>query len=161
MLSVSVYWEKKNWTKQRNDMVYNIVPLQARNAHVQHQILHDTHTLKSSFETYKNALKNMYIDIFICIQIGPSQQKQTHITIHVSEFCHGSFSTEMRRLRWRERASERLFSPRRGQISQGGKLFSSPNTSTEEKNNNERQKSTEPQLKCFFPPLKVKRHRRK
>lgn len=36
------------------------------------------HTLKSSFETYKNALKNMYIDIFICIQIGPSEQQQTY-----------------------------------------------------------------------------------
>lgn len=53
------------------------------------------HTLKSSFETYKNALKNMYIDIFICIQIGPLQQKTNTHTIHMSEFCLRRLSTEM------------------------------------------------------------------
>lgn len=153
MLSVSVYWEKKNWTKQRNDMVYNIVPLQARNAHVQHQILHDTHTLKSSFETYKNALKNMYIDIFICIQIGPSQQKQTHITIHVSEFCHGSFSTEMRRLRWRERASGRsphveVRSLREGNSSAPPTLVQKRRTTTKDK------RALSHNLSAFFPPSK-------
>lgn len=55
------------------------------------KIFHDTHTLKSSFETYKNALKNMYIDIFICIQIGPSQQKQTHIPFICLSFAKGGF----------------------------------------------------------------------
>lgn len=68
------------------------------------KIFHDTHTLKSSFETYKNALKNMYIDIFICIQIGPSQQKQTHIPFICLSFAKGGFfffffSTETRRQR--------------------------------------------------------------
>lgn len=57
------------------------------------KIFHDTHTLKSSFETYKNALKNMYIDIFICIQIGPSQQKQTHIPFICLNFAR-EVSTE-------------------------------------------------------------------
>lgn len=91
-------WEKKQEKKQNKKRhgIQHCASLNCRlcNAHIQHQIFHDTHTLKSSFETYKNALKNMYIDIFICIQIGPSQQKTNTHTIHMSEFCQKRFSTE-------------------------------------------------------------------
>lgn len=36
----------------------------------------------------------MDIDIFICIQIGPSQQKQTHIPFICPSFAKRRFCTE-------------------------------------------------------------------
>lgn len=60
--------------------------------HTRYQgLLWYTHTLKSSFETYKNALKNMYIDIFVCIQIGPSQQNKRTYYSHVWVLPMGVF----------------------------------------------------------------------
>lgn len=98
--NVKCYCLLKEWEREKtgkNNMVYNIVPLfNCRLVMHTHntKVFHDTHTLKSSFETYKNALKNMYIDIFICIQIGPSQQKQTHIPFICLSFAKGGFLTE-------------------------------------------------------------------
>lgn len=118
-------------------MVYNIVPLFNCRL-VMHtyntKVFHDTHTLKSSFETYKNALKNMYIDIFICIQIGPSQQKQTHIPFICLSFAKGGF---LQRLTSTQRVQ--LMCSRTPYIkveSPGRENHQLPNTSTDRKEKN-------------------------
>lgn len=65
--------EDQIFTKWGNDLQNS----KENDAHAHTQMCYFHDRLKSSFETYKNALKNTYIDIFICIQIGPSRRTRT------------------------------------------------------------------------------------
>lgn len=134
----------------KNDMVYNIVPLfncrLVMHTYNTKSLPWYTHVKKQLWNIQK-CFKNMYIDIFICIQIGPSQQKQTHIPFICLSFAKRGFL-------------QRLMSAYTVQMSNwsvlalyilrsnlnGGNVLTSP---TLAQTGRRKTKSTEPQLKCL------------
>lgn len=93
----------------------------------------------------------MYIDIFICIQIGPSQQKTNTHTIHMSEFCHRRFFVYGERRRRTERGgrTDPVLALRMSKSKSPGR------ETLQAEGENERAPSRDP--KCFLKKLKIER----